>query len=216
MTSTIMANSKSKFPIKEWEDSLNGMSLGELQKIVEDPGIYYPSFLDLAKKKIDELSSIPEHEAMRDMVMKCLKELGCPCEIDEDGDIDFHFQGELFNISLGEDHHYIEILDYCWKKVSLDDTEEVKRLKHAVNYANSNCTVTTVYFTDDENICVYCKTSILYQPMISNLKDYLDIRLRNFFLAHNLVNSEMTLMAERDKKKMEELDLLNIDKLSIS
>jgi hypothetical protein len=51
----------------------------------------------------------------------------------------------------------------------------------------------------------------LYRPAISNLKDYLDIRLNNFLFAHDLVNSEMTLMAEREKKDQPERDFLNIN-----
>ena len=78
--------------------------------------------------------------------------------------------------------------------------------------------MTTVYFTDDDEkyIGVYCTTSILYRPMITELKDYLAIRLNNFFLAHDLVNSEMTLMAERDRKKQSELDMIKIDKSPVN
>lgn len=231
-----MAISEKKLSV--WKESIPRMNEEDLEFILEFSECFEPQILKLVKSRLEEMkspqgysndyydhcddkeeeneSSIPEHEAMRDMVMKCLNELGCSCELDEEGDIDFYFQGEFFNISLGENHHYIEILDYCWKKVSLDDTEEVERLKHAVNYANSNCSITTAYLTDDDFIKVYCKTSILYRPMISNIKEYLDIRLNNFFLAHDLVNSEMTLMAERDRKKQEELESLNVDKLSIS
>ena len=220
-----------------WKESIPRMNEEDLEFILDFPDCFEPQILKLVKSRLKGMStpqdnskdyydhcdnkedeaepSIPEHEAMREILMKCLKELGCSCELDEDGEIDFYFQGELFNISLGEGHHYIEILDYCWKKVSLDDTEEVERLKHAVNYANSSSNVTTVYLTDDEYIRVYCKTSILYRPMISNIKDYLDTRLHNFFLAHDLVNSEMILMSERDKKK-DELDSLSVDKLSLS
>lgn len=204
--------------IKEWEKTINKMSYKELQRYISVPYVCYPEFLELAKKKMNEQSSIPEHEIMKGMVKECLKELGCPCEVTEDGDLDFYFQGGHFLIVLGEDNHYIDICDYCWMRVDLGDTEKVERLKHSINYANANGSVTTVYFTDDDEqfIGVYCTTSILYRPMVSDLKDYLAIRLNNFFLAHDLVNSKMTLMAERDKKKRSELDLSDIDKLPIN
>lgn len=212
-----MADNNRKYPLKEWQKSINEMSYGELQNIVNNPDIYNPDYLELVKKRMEKLSSIPEYKIMKDLVKKSLKELGCPYKIDEEGDIDFYFQGENFVIVLREEHHYIDIMDYCWKKVSLDDTEEVERLKHAINYANSNSSVTTAYFIDEDTrkIGVYGRTHILYRPTITNLKEYLDIRLNNFFLAHDLVNSEMTLMAERDKKKREELDISNIDKMPI-
>lgn len=213
-----MADSNYKSSLKEWQRSINKMSYGELQNIIADPDIYYPNYLELAKKKMEELSSIPEHKVMKGMVKKCLKELGCPCKVTEDGDLDFYFQGGHFLIMLGEDNHYIDICDYCWMRVDINDTEKVERLKHSINYANANGSVTTVYFTDDDEkyIGVYCTTSILYRPMVSDLKDYLAIRLNNFFLAHDLVNSEMTLMAERDRKKQEDLDIIKIDKSPVN
>lgn len=214
-----MANYKCKFPLKEWEDSINKMSYGELRKIIEDPDIYNPSYLELAKKKMEELSTIPENEVMKSRIIESLKELGCPCEMNEDGDLDFWFRGGHFFIILKEENHYIEICDYCWKTVSLDDTKEVERLKNAVNYANMMSNVSTVYFIDDDEqyIGVYCTTSILYRPTITDITDYLSIRLHNFFLAHDLVNSEMILMSERDiKEQKDELDYLNVDKYSVS
>lgn len=212
----IMADNNSKYPLKEWQKSINELSYGELLLIVDNPDIYTPDYLELAKKRMEKISSNPEYKIMKDLVKKCLKELGCQCTIDEEGDLDFYFQGENFVIMLREEHHYIDIMDYCWKKVRLDDKEEVERLKHAVNYANSNCSVTTSYFVDEKTreIGVYGRTSILYRPTITNLREYLGIRLNNFFFAHDLVNSEMTLMAERDKKRSE-MDLSDIDKLPI-
>ena len=209
-----MAGKKKILPLKEWEDSLNNMNYGELERIVADPDIYYKEYYNLAKKKMDELSLIPEYKAMKDTFIKCLEELGCKCEEGEDGEIEFKFQGKDFFIELDEGHHYIDINQYCWKRVPLDNVEEVERLKHAVNYANSRSSVTTVYFIDDEGkyIKIYCTTSILYRPMISNLKEHLDIRLNNFFLANDLVNTEMILKEERDKMKQE---MFKMDKLPI-
>lgn len=68
---------------------------------------------------------------------------------------------------------------------------------------------------DEKTIDVSSHTSILYRPMITNLKDYLDIRLSGFFYAHELVNAEMTLMEERENRKDSELNLLNTDNLPI-
>lgn len=210
-----MGTKKSNLSIKEWDDSLNRMTYGELQRIIEEPDIYIPTYWELAKKRMEKLVSIPEYKIMKDLVKKCLKELGCQYKIDEEGDLDFYFQGENFAIMVREDHHYIDIMDYCWKKISLDDTEEVERLKHAINYANSNSSVTTTYFIDEETreIGVYGRTSILYRPTITNLKDYLSIRLHNFFLAHDLVNIDMLLADEREKLKQPEI--IKVDKLPI-
>lgn len=208
-----MSDTNSKLHLRKWQNRINRLSYGELENIIATPDIYNPDYWELAKKRMDKLSSVQEHEVMRDLVKQCLKEMGCPCKVTKDGDLDFYFQGSHFLITLSGDHHYLDIEEFCWKKVRIDNTEVVKQLKLAVNYANSNCSVITYYDTDidEQYICLYCTTHILYRPAISNLKDYLDIRLNNFFFAHDLVNSEMTLMAEREKKNLPTLDLTNID-----
>ena len=208
-----MSDTNSKLHLRKWQNRINRLSYGELENIIATPDIYTPDYWELAKKRMDKLSSVQEHEVMRDLVKQCLKEMGCPCKVTKDGDLDFYFQGSHFLITLSGDHHYLDIEEFCWKKVRIDNTEVVKQLKLAVNYANSNCSVITYYDTDidEQYICLYCTTHILYRPAISNLKDYLDIRLNNFFFAHDLVNSEMTLIAERDKKNLPTLDLTNID-----
>jgi hypothetical protein len=207
-----MSDTNSKLHLRKWQNRINRLSYGELENIIATPDIYNPDYWELAKKRMDKLSSVQEHEVMRDLVKQCLKEMGCPCKVTKDGDLDFYFQGSHFLITLSGDHHYLDIEEFCWKKVRIDNTEVVKQLKLAVNYANSNCSVITYYDTDidEQYICLYCTTHILYRPAISNLKDYLDIRLNNFFFAHDLVNSEMTLMAEREKREQFEQDLLNI------
>ena len=208
-----MSDTNSKLHLRKWQNRINRLSYGELENIIATPDIYNPDYWELANKRMDKLSSVQEYEVMRDLVKRCLKEMGCPCKVTKDGDLDFYFQGSHFLITLSVDHHYLDIEEFCWKKVRIDNTEVVKQLKLAVNYANSNCSVITYYDTDidEQYLCLYCTTHILYRPAISNLKDYLDIRLNNFFFAHDLVNSEMTLMAEREKKNLPTLDLTNID-----
>ena len=212
-----MSDTNSKLHLRKWQNRINRLSYGELENIIATPDIYNPDYWELAKKRMDKLSSVQEHEVMRNLVKQCLKEMGCPCKVTKDGDLDFYFQGSHFLITLSGDHHYLDIEEFCWKKVRIDNTEVVKQLKLAVNYANSNCSVITYYDTDidEQYLCLYCTTHILYRPAISNLKDYLDIRLNNFFFAHDLVNSEMTLMAEREKRDQSAFDLPNIDDSNI-
>ena len=55
-----MANND--LPLNEWEETINKMSLTELQEYITDPQICYPEFLDLAKKRLTELESQKESE----------------------------------------------------------------------------------------------------------------------------------------------------------
>lgn len=186
--------------LKNWEKAINKMSKEELQYALAFPDCYYPEYLELVKARLDELSSIPDYDAMSAIVKNVIEEMGCPYEITEDGDFDFYFKGGHFLLIMNHNGHYIDIWEYFWKMANLDDADEVDRLKRSINKANAKCSITTVYEIDNEKRAMYVHstTSILYRPMIFNLKDYLYLRLSNFFFAHDLINAEVTLLAERE------------------
>ena len=99
----------------------------------------------------------------------------------------------------------------------MDDTEEVDRLKQSINKANAEGDITTVYFTDEKShaIGAYCSTSILYRPMILDMKKYLEIRLSNFFLAHDIIHAEMVLLKERASQQKQTMIDVSSDKLPV-
>ena len=216
-----MAKKNCNLPLKEWEVIINDMDYDELQECLAYPSTYYPQFLELVKKKMDDLSSVPEHEVIKNMVKQYLEEWGCPYE-DEEDVLKFYFQGGLFHAFIKDDGHYIHINEYSWKSVSIDDSDGFQKLVLAINEANGACTVNT-FFTinrEENTIDVSCYTAILYRPMITNLKDYLHIRLQNFFYAHDLVNAQITLMEERERwnqpnEKDSEPNLLDPNNLPI-
>lgn len=201
----------------EWESVLSLKSRYELQYIVDHPEGYTPEFLKMAKEKLAEFADMPDNEAMRVVLKRCLEEMGCPYKEDEDGDLEIWFQGTQFMLILPPENHYIEIIDYCWIKADLDDAEEVDRLKQAINKANTEGDITTVYFTDEKNhaIGAYCSTNILYRPMILDMKKHLEIRLSNFFLAHDIIHAEMVLLKERDSQQKQALIDMSPDKLPV-
>lgn len=79
----------------EWEKSLNLMSLDELYYILSTPDAYETGYVQMAKEKLDDLADLTEHEAMKVIVQRCLEDMGCKCEIDEEGYINFWFQAEM-------------------------------------------------------------------------------------------------------------------------
>ena len=201
----------------EWESALGLKSRYELQYIVDHPEGFTPEFLKMAKEKLAEFADMPDNEAMRVVLKRCLEEMGCPYKEDEDGDLEIWFQGTQFMLILPPENHYIEIIDYCWIKADLDDAEEVDRLKQAINKANTEGDITTVYFTDEKNhaIGAYCSTNILYRPMILDMKKHLEIRLSNFFLAHDIIHAEMVLLKERDSQQKQTMIDVSPDKLPV-
>lgn len=201
----------------EWESALSLKSRYELQYIIDHPEGYTPEFLKMAKEKLAEFADMPDNEAMKVVLKRCLQEMGCPCEENDDGDLEIWFQGTQFLLILSPDNHYIEIMDYCWIKADLDDAEEVDRLKQAINKANTDGDITTVYFIDEKYNAMgaYCSTNILYRPMILDIKKYLQIRLSNFFLAHDIIHAEMVLLKERASQQKQALIDMSPDKLPV-
>ncbi|MCR4959093.1 MAG: hypothetical protein K6B13_10925 [Prevotella sp.] len=208
---------KTMLPLKEWKKAISLMSKDELQFILDRPGSDAPEYLKIVETNYKKLSLMPENEAMKVVVKRNLEEMGCPCKIDEEGDLHFFFQGESFYAILRKGNHYIDIFDYNWNTIKLSDTDEVRRLKHAINETNGACRVTTYYNIDEDKktINVSCCTSIPYSPMITNVREHLYDRLSSFFYAHHLVNAEMTLMAERENGNDSEQNLFNTDNLPI-
>ena len=202
---------------EEWESVLRLKSRYKLQYIVDHPEGYTPEFLKMAKEKLAEFADMPDNEAMKVVLKRCLQEMGCPCKETEDGDLEIWFQGTQFLLILSPDNHYIEIMDYCWIKADLDDAEEVDRLKQAINKANTDGDITTVYFIDEKYNAMgaYCTTNILYRPMILDIKKYLQIRLSNFFLAHDIIHAEMVLLKERASQQKQALIDMSPDKLPV-
>ena len=95
---------------------------------------------------------------------------------------------------------FIQIYDTHWGHVELYDVEEFARLKKAINGANLNNTVTTVYTIDEEakTVDVHSKSTILFIPQIPDIGDYLRLELNEFFGAHRFVGNEMAKLREQE------------------
>ena len=70
-----MERTKTKHQL-EWEKAINLMSRDELHLAIEHPEGYYPTFIKMAKAKLEELSTLPEHEAMKAVVINILEDMG--------------------------------------------------------------------------------------------------------------------------------------------
>ena len=186
---------------KKWKKAISLMSVEELEFILEHPVGHYPEYLEMVEARMAKLSLLPQHEAMRKVVKNALEELGCKCKINDEGNLEFYYQGSPFTITFDESSHYLFIWEYFWKTVDLSDTDEVERLKTAINEANESTTVTVCYEIYEEFQRMYVSSThcILYNPMITNIKDYLYIRLANFFFVHDVVNTEMMMMEKKEK-----------------
>lgn len=140
----------------------------------------------------------------RDLFLETLTKIGCQYDLTEDGDdIYFAYQGEHFLVNASNKRRAIYIYDIKWGQVELYDIEEVSRLRKAINKANLETTVTTLYTIDESenSMSVHCKTCILFVPQIPDIENYLSWVLSEFFDAHQCVGAEMARLREKEKSK---------------
>ena len=152
--------------------------------------------LNLEKKEMEE------KKGTRDLFLETLTKIGCQYEVseDEDGDINFGYQGEYFVVRTSNKVKYIQIYDTHWGSVELYDIDEFARLKKAINESNLRNSVTAVYTVNESGNTadVHCKSVILFIPEIPNIEDYLRLELNEYFRVHETVNLEMAKQREQE------------------
>ena len=138
----------------------------------------------------------------RDLFLETLTKIGCQYDIDlEDGKIGFAYQGENFVAYANNEGWLVHLWDTHWGQVELYDVDEFARLRQAVNNANINCGVITVYTINEagSTVDVHSKLIIAFMTEMPELDNYLRGALNEFFKAHHFLNQEMArLRGEED------------------
>ena len=138
----------------------------------------------------------------RDLFLETLTKIGCQYEIDsDDGRILFSYQGENFVVSATNEGRIVWVWDTYWGSVDLYDVDEFSRLRKAINIANLNCPIMTVYTINEERktVDVHCKSSFPFMSQMPDIEDYLRYELGGFFNAHRSVYNEMDKLREQDE-----------------
>lgn len=142
-----------------------------------------------AEKEMDEIvSSLPsvnkEHSSLgaRDLCLDLLRQLNCEVELEGD-DIYFTYQNEHFMMEASNECHFIIVWDLYWYMISLENQEEVQRVKEAINSVNSINNNTVLYHEDREanTLNVASKSYHLLIPEIPSPKAYLSAIFSDFF-----------------------------------
>lgn len=144
-----------------------------------------------------------EDKKPRNLLMKTLEEIGCQYSVDEDNAIQFKYQGEAFEVHADNDIPYIQIYDYAWTGIKMDDPE-ADLLKQAVNEANCHSFITTLYIMNEEtnNIVLHCCTMILFTHHLPGRKNYLEDVLSAFFTAHGAVKEAFDKLHQAREEKL--------------
>lgn len=139
----------------------------------------------------------------KDLFLETLTNIGCQYQIEEDNKNRtlFDFQGEHFFADTSDDSLYVHLYDPYWEYVELYDIDGVSRMRKAINSANLETAVTTIYVIDNvgKKLDVHSKATILFIPTIQNLELYLKTELCEFFRAHEALRTELHKLKEQEQ-----------------
>ena len=127
---------------------------------------------------------------MKEEVISILKELECSFD-DEEEVINFEYKDEKFAIIVEEGNPFIQLLNLDMMTISMENHDEVIRLKNAVNAANYNCYVSIRYDIQWNEISAIGGANILFESFIPNRKELLQFILAKFFEMKNFLREEM-------------------------
>ena len=179
---------------REWEDALNLMTEEELNFVMEHHAGYYPNFLKMAEARIWAIKDDPyadsEKQAMVNAITNILGEIGSYHRINQEDEIVFVFQGADFSIRFDSHYNYIDIFDNSWKKIDLDCSNAVHRMKQAINKANIYHRLTMSYIIDEEEqvMEIYSASDIPYFTNQTYLKKNLLLKLSDMLESHAFVD----------------------------
>lgn len=203
-----MANND--LPLKEWEETINKMSLTELQEYIADPEICYPEFLELAKDRLIALESQKENDKSktREVLLKTLTEIGCQYELTEEGNVLFTYEKEdvnddgesvieekmfLASVDVEEEADGIFLYHTHDFNTNIKNETEFSLLRKVINGANTCIDVNTVYDVDEQtgDVSVYSWRVFNYISQMSNFKSYLILAILSCLDAAYLVDISM-------------------------
>ena len=194
-----------KFPLKEWEETINNMSYEELQRSLEDPS-YHESFKELVKNRLSEL----EVDASRvlEVFIKALKKRRCKYELRDNGKINFTYHRKIFHAELDCEDDFVCIYFIHDIYIDKEDKNRLIRLGKAVNETNKICNVNTFY--EDDRVInssetpnyyfVVSTTALHFVYQNPNFGMELGMVLEDFLDAQYLVKGFMKRKYNRRKK----------------
>lgn len=125
----------------------------------------------------------------RDLFIDALQKLNVPYTAGEDDDrydICFKYRGETFYADAMNESMWIEICDPFWYEIDLNDAKEFAMLKEAVNMANIELSITTIYEVNrkENKVYVHSKTDFSINNQQPDIENFVRMTLNSFTLAH--------------------------------
>lgn len=149
--------------------------------------------MEKSGNELTALGSISMDIGTRDLLVRALQELGCPVRENEQGDLNFQFQGQHFLAVASNDRLCITVHYPWWLQCSLFDVERLARIKKAINEANLRTRVASFYTVAEEGdmVGVHSQKNFLLIPQIPDITGYLKAMLEDFFQTHHFTLQEL-------------------------
>ena len=174
-----------------WKEAIPRMNEEDLEFILDFPECFEPKVLKMVRTRYDKITK-PEdgeeeyeevEETLKDAVLRILREMDCSYDFDEDGDIHFEYQDADFYITVDDNNQFIEIWNCGWKRVNLNDTNAVSKLKQAISVANFMGDICINYsiYKDTNELAVNCGTRTLFFEHIPNAHQFLEYKMQQLY-----------------------------------
>jgi hypothetical protein len=125
----------------------------------------------------------------RELFIKILEKLNCPYTTGEENDrydICFKYRGETFYADAMNESKWIEIFDPFWYEIDLNDSKGLAMLKEAINMANIELSINTIYEVNrkENKVYVHSKTDFSINNQQPDIENFVRMTLNSFTLAH--------------------------------
>jgi hypothetical protein len=191
-----------------WKEAIPRMNEEDLEFLLDFSECFDPKLVKMAKARYTELTKPQDDEeihvavvdSLASDVFEILEEMECTGEYDKDGEIVFSYKDSNFYITTYEDNHqFIEIWEYSWKRINMNNIDEVTKAYRAINFVNCMGDISVSYsFNDNDEMCIHFGTRTLFFAHIPNRKGYLEYLLERFFDAHKFFEHKMQTFYEKE------------------
>ena len=140
-----------------------------------------------------------EKISTRQLALKAIENIGSEPQYNEDGRIQFEYQGVVFLMETADDCDFVNLIwPWCYS-FNKFDIDEFARVRQVINDINAYGVVSVFYGdTDSDDVAVHVKKNFLFIQQIPNIEGYLRLMLDGFFKTARKLDLEI------EKMKMQE------------
>ncbi len=145
--------------------------------------------------------NMEETISTRQLALNVIENIGSKPEYDEEGRIQFEYQGVIFLMEAVNDCMFVNLIWPWCHSFSKFDVDEFSRVSKVINGINAYGIVSAFYtYSDSDEIAVHIKKHFLLVQQIPNLEEYFKLLLDSFF------RTVRTLDIEIEKSKLQECE----------